>query len=131
MKTLNVSARVHSRYRHVREGKVGDRIETWPGRKQGRVFVSHGHSWLRISLPVGTKLRFDENLESRDYTTSPQGPVGTMSRDVAVCQLTADLETGRAPNPFRLALLAEGSDHPISMDYICARQVATVVSLPA
>ncbi len=115
-----------SRYSHVRNGKVGEKIETWPGRRQGRVFVSFGHPSLRISLPIGAELRFESDLESKDYN-QPYSPAGKMeSREVTVCRMTND----KKKRPFRIALLAKGGKHPVALDYIRARQIAVITSLP-
>ena len=113
-----------SRYSHLREGKVGEKVETWPGRRQNRVFVSYGHPSVRIFMPVGTTLLFDKDIESRAYGPI-NGPIGTMqSREVTVCRLSGD------EHPFRIAVLAKDAKDPISMDYVRARQTATIINLP-
>lgn len=73
---------------------------------------------------------FDADVEFRDYTTIPSGPVGTMLKDATIVPLSSDVKSNKTPDPFRLALMTEGAKWPIALDYIRARQIATVVSLP-
>ena len=130
-----------SSYSHVREGKVGQKVETWPGRKQNRVFVIHGSRSVRARLPAGTRLVFDGKIETRNYADSDPipAPVWVHScTDAVVCYLTpkrageaVSIEDEPArQNQFRLALKIADCAHPVLLDYVRARQIATIVEMP-
>ncbi len=113
-----------SRYSHVRAGRAGEKIETWPGRKQNRVFVLHGHPSMRINLPERATLLFDKDIESRGYGANPEE-----SHTIPVREVKIGSKYGHAPDdPFGLAILFEGRQ--IALDYLLAHQVATIVKLP-
>ncbi|MDD2657746.1 MAG: hypothetical protein PHD04_03765, partial [Candidatus Pacebacteria bacterium] len=100
-------------------------IEICPGRKQSQVCVSYGHPSIRISLPVGTKLLFDNDVEVRypEYQ-----PPTTISKEVIVFGWPHVLREGETS--FGVGLIAIDSITLWSLE--CARvgQIATIISLP-